>query len=35
MAVKIKQVTMGVSPTGTRYTNSNLISQTGSGAGGG
>ena len=34
MAVKIKQATMDVSPAGTHYTNSNLISLTGSGAGG-
>ena len=35
MAVETKQATMDVSPAGTHYTNSNLISLTGSRAGGG
>ena len=35
MAVEIKQATMDVSPAGTHYTNSDVMSLTGSGAGGG
>ena len=35
MAVEIKQATMDVSLPGTHYTNSNLISLTGGGVGGG